>query len=90
LMKNFYHFFSSFGYKLAPLRPTGLIFSPWKYEFNDFTSGPYWIAFSRMILKWPDYCLLLEMDVLPCRGQVFFISFRYIRLINLVQYFHAF
>ena len=47
LMKDFFEFFSQFNYILAPLRPKGLVFSPWRYEFNDFKSGPNWIAIQK-------------------------------------------
>jgi FkbM family methyltransferase len=44
LMRDFFDFFQQHGYILAPLRPKKLKFDPWRYEFNDFKSGPNWIA----------------------------------------------
>ena len=44
LMRDFFEFFSAFGYILAPLRPKKLQFEPWRYEFNNFNSGPNWVA----------------------------------------------
>lgn len=47
LMKDFYQFFSQFDYILAPLRPRKMAFAEWRYDFNDFKSGPNWIAARR-------------------------------------------
>jgi FkbM family methyltransferase len=44
LMRDFFELFGKYGYILAPLRPCGLSFEDWKYEFNDFKSGPNWVA----------------------------------------------
>lgn len=47
LMRDFFEFFSTFGYILAPLRPHRLLFEDWRYDFNNFNSGPNWIAIQK-------------------------------------------
>jgi len=47
LMRDFFEFFEKFGYILAPLRPRQMSFEVWRYEFNDFKSGPNWVAIRK-------------------------------------------
>ena len=47
LMRDFFEFFEKFGYILAPLRPRQMSFEAWRYEFNDFKSGPNWVAIRK-------------------------------------------
>jgi FkbM family methyltransferase len=44
LMKDFFRFFSSFGYLVAKVRKSSLRFEPFRYEMNDFHSGPNYLA----------------------------------------------
>ena len=44
LMRDFYEFFNSFGYKVGKLSKKGVIFNSWNYKLNDFRSGPNYIA----------------------------------------------
>ena len=44
LMKDFFNLFKKKNYIVAKLRRKKIRFSGWKYEFNNFTSGPNYIA----------------------------------------------
>lgn len=44
LMKDFFLFFSSFGYHVVKVRKGPLHFGPFQYEMNDFNSGPNYLA----------------------------------------------
>lgn len=46
LMKDFFRFFEEYGYVVAPVRKKGIIFNDFKYEYNDFMSGPNYVAIS--------------------------------------------
>lgn len=47
LMKDFYRFFDRFGYAIGVIRPRGVVFSDFEYRFNDFGSGPNYVAVRR-------------------------------------------
>lgn len=44
LMKDFYNFFDTFGYRVAPIRNRRMEFRPFEYAMNDFDSGPNFLA----------------------------------------------
>lgn len=44
LMKDFYKFFSKFGYIIGPVRPWGIEFCEFSYALNNFLSGPNYVA----------------------------------------------
>ena len=44
LMRDFYTFFSDRGYEVGVLRQDGVHFSKFTYEFNNFESGPNYVA----------------------------------------------
>lgn len=46
LMKDFFDFFRKFGYSVAKLRKK-ILFTEWSYEYNDFKSGPNYIAIKK-------------------------------------------
>ena len=51
LMKDFYCFFDSFNYIVGRLEKTGVSFSKFDYSFNNFESGPNFVAVSRSNVK---------------------------------------
>lgn len=63
LMKDFYKFFDYYGYVIGPLKPNGVIFSEFKYELNNFNSGPNFIA----VLK-DETRLIEKIKGKPIRG----------------------
>lgn len=44
LIKDYYALFEHYGYKLGPLKPTGVLFMDFQYPLNDFNSGPNYVA----------------------------------------------
>lgn len=44
LMRDFFEFFDGLGYKVARLRRRDIEFTPYRREYNNFTSGPNFIA----------------------------------------------
>ena len=44
LMKDFFSFFESYGYRVGRLWSRGVAFSDFRYELNNFTSGPNFVA----------------------------------------------
>ncbi len=44
LMKDFYRFWESRGYKVGVLRRDGVVFQPFTYPLNNFDSGPNFVA----------------------------------------------
>lgn len=44
LMKDFFLFFEKYGYKVGVLRKGGVNFSEFHHRFNDFDSGPNYVA----------------------------------------------
>ncbi len=48
LMKDFFLFFEKYKYKVGILRSDGVHFSSFNYTFNDFDSGPNYVAASDL------------------------------------------
>jgi FkbM family methyltransferase len=44
LMRDYYDLFEGWGYVVGPLKRTGVLFRPFEYRLNDFTSGPNYVA----------------------------------------------
>ena len=44
LMKDFFEYFGTFGYKVGRLGSSGVDFCEWSYALNDFDSGPNYVA----------------------------------------------
>ncbi len=44
LMKDFFALFRRHGYVVGPLKPTGVLFGEFHYGWNDFKSGPNYMA----------------------------------------------
>ena len=44
LMKDFYDFFASYGYRVGPLKFTGVLFGEFNHYLNSFRSGPNFVA----------------------------------------------
>jgi FkbM family methyltransferase len=44
LMHDFWSFFESRGYMVGKLMRHGVVFRPFRYEYNNFTSGPNFVA----------------------------------------------
>lgn len=44
LMRDFFDLFEGYGYVIGPLKRSGVIFSKFRYRFNDFNSGPNYVA----------------------------------------------
>ena len=44
LTRDFYNYFSKFGYACGIVRKQGIDFRNWDYDLNDFTSGPNYFA----------------------------------------------
>jgi|688.fasta_scaffold227209_2 FkbM family methyltransferase len=42
--KDFFTFFETKGYVCGVIRKSGIEFSPWSYDMNDYTSGPNYFA----------------------------------------------
>lgn len=47
LMKDFYNLLEGYGYIIGPLKPKGVIFSKFHYKYNDFNSGPNFVAVQK-------------------------------------------
>lgn len=44
LMKDFFNLFHNYGYRIGKLRQGGVQFIDWDYKYNDFRSGPNYVA----------------------------------------------
>jgi FkbM family methyltransferase len=44
LMRDFFEFFESHGYRVGRLQKAAVDFAPWSYRHNDFDSGPNYVA----------------------------------------------
>lgn len=47
LMSDFFKYLESFGYTIAPVRNHCIVFSGFNVEYNDFKSGPNFVAISQ-------------------------------------------
>jgi FkbM family methyltransferase len=47
LMRDFFDLFDGFGYLVGRVRRGGIKFENWTYEYNDFKSGPNYVAVRR-------------------------------------------
>ena len=44
LIQDFYSLLGPLGYKMGPLKPSGVLFMEFEYGLNDFNSGPNYVA----------------------------------------------
>jgi FkbM family methyltransferase len=49
LMKDFYQFFESYGYKIGKISRKKVLFSDFFYQLNDFDSGPNFMAVGKVV-----------------------------------------
>lgn len=44
LIRDYYNLWGKYGYKMGPLKPTGVLFREFEYGLNQFFSGPNYVA----------------------------------------------
>ena len=63
LMKDFYKMLVKYGYVIGVLKPGGVIFTEFKYQLNDFQSGPNYVAVHKSCS-----CIIEKLRGKPIKG----------------------